>query len=74
MGDVIDRPSLINQEHRQKPQSKPFYSPETECLHAWLAGSRSPNVVQTTVIKYPGCYDCSSDDIKRALEALLNVK
>jgi hypothetical protein len=64
----------MNQEHRQKPHSKPFYAPKTKCLYARLVGSRFPNVVQTTVIKYSGCYDCSSDDVKRALEALLGVK
>jgi hypothetical protein len=37
-------------------------------------GKSLPDVFRTTVIKYPGCNDCSSDDIKRALETLLGLK
>jgi hypothetical protein len=47
---------------------------ENEMLICAACGKSLPNVVQTTVIKYPGCSDCSSDDIKRALEILLGVK
>jgi hypothetical protein len=47
---------------------------ENEMLICAACGKSLPNVVRTTVIKYPGCNDCSSDDIKRALETLLGVK